>query len=159
MAKTDPRPKTKKGLTIKQDRFVREYVKHGNGTAAARSAGYAVPRQQSVENLAKPVIAKEVLLLRARMAERLDISREKLMNDAAHDAEQAALTGQYSASNANRLFIAKVQGYIVDRTESHHTVDATIAHLDALKTIMGNHRAAHTPVVVTDVSDDDADGA
>jgi hypothetical protein len=146
-----------KELTPRQAILAREYVKTGNKSLAARKAGYSIKSAhvQGHDTLKIPKVSKEVARLRARMAERMDISREKLMNDAAHDAEQAALTGQYSASNANRLFIAKVQGYIVDRTESHHTVDATIAHLDALKTIMGNHRAAHTDVVVTDVSDDD----
>jgi len=158
MAKTDPRPKTAKGLTIKQDRFVREYVKHGNGTQAALAAGYTshVPAAavQASQNLQKPKIAEEVAKYRRRNMERLDISREKLLNDAAHDAEQASLNADYSAANGSRTFIAKVQGYVVDR-HVNLNVDLSQAHLDALQDLMNkrnheptlsnntNHRPVH----------------
>jgi hypothetical protein len=133
MARTDPRPKAKNGLTIKQDRFVREYVKHGNGTQAAVSAGYSdnCPAEIAHENLNKPQIAEEVKRYRLRNLERLDISREKLLNDAAHDAEQAAINADYTAANGARTFIAKVQGYVVDRSVSVN-VDTSLAHLEAL---------------------------
>jgi hypothetical protein len=148
-------------LSIKQDKFVREYAKHGNGALAARKAGYSaangVDRSIAAENLTKPYISAELAKHRARLAERLDISREKLLNDAAHDAEQAALKGDYSASNAQRTFIAKVQGYVIDRAVNVN-VDTSIAHLDALREIMQGRRQSsvegRTRAPITDVDDE-----
>lgn len=121
-------------LTIKQDRFVREYVKDGNATRAAKQAGYSKRSARVIgpENLSKPAVAQEVQIHRQRLAERLDVSREKLVNDAAHDAEQASVKGDYSAANANRTFIAKAQGYHIERSMHVH-VDLSAAHLDALR--------------------------
>jgi hypothetical protein len=161
-------------LTIKQDKFVREYVKDGNGTRAAKQAGYSPDTAYSIanENLNKPEIAQEVAIHRQRLAERLDISREKLVNDAAHDAEQASVKGDFGAANANRTFIAKAQGYHIERSMHVH-VDTSLAHLEALKDLMragaqirydteraDGQRGARARVVgersLTDVDDDDA---
>lgn len=49
-------------LTTKQKMFVDAYVgeARGNATKAASIAGYAIPKQQGSENLAKPVIAEAI---------------------------------------------------------------------------------------------------
>ena len=125
-------------LTVKQDKFARRYATHGNGTQAAIEAGYS-PHTAGViayENLNKPQIAEEVERHRRRTAERLDISREKLVNDAAHDAEQASIQGDWSGANAARTFIAKALGYHVERS-LNVTVDMTDAHLQALRDLAG----------------------
>lgn len=52
----------KKKITVKQRRFVDEYVISGNATEAAKKAGYS-PRsakQMGAENLSKPVIKTEI---------------------------------------------------------------------------------------------------
>jgi phage terminase small subunit len=125
-------------LTVKQDKFAREYAKDGNGTRAAKAAGYSHHSAQVIatENLSKPLVSAEIRRHRQRTAERLDVSREKLVNDAAHDAEAASSNGDYSAANANRTFVAKALGYHVERSMSVH-VDVSLAHLDALKQMMG----------------------
>lgn len=47
-------------LTVKQQRFIEEYLKVFNGSKAARRAGYSVKcaHQQAYENLRKPKIKK-----------------------------------------------------------------------------------------------------
>src|SRR4051812_21760757 len=57
-AQAKPTPDPLEGLTVKQRLFVSYYLGEakGNGTAAARMAGYAVPTEQAYENLRKPHI-------------------------------------------------------------------------------------------------------
>jgi phage terminase small subunit len=121
------------GLTIKQDRFARQYVKDGNGTRAAIAAGYAQTgaHVQSSENLRKPKVAAAIAALRRRQAERLDVSREKMINDAAHFAEQAAAKEEFGPAIKATELIMKAQGYLVERS-LNVSVDVTQNHLDAL---------------------------
>jgi phage terminase small subunit len=51
-----------KKLTLKQQRFIKEYVKSGNGTQSAIKAGYSKKsaREIAKENMTKPLI-KEVI--------------------------------------------------------------------------------------------------
>ncbi|MDI9497269.1 MAG: terminase small subunit [Bacillota bacterium] len=49
-----------KKLTIKQQRFVDEYLICGNATEAARRAGYKHPNPTGSENLAKPSIRERI---------------------------------------------------------------------------------------------------
>lgn len=122
------------GLTIKQDRFARHYVTDGNGTQAAIKAGYSPigAHVQSSENLRKPKVAAAIAALRKRQAERLDISREKIVNDIAHLAEQSAANDEYAAAIKANELILKAQGYLVER-QLNMSVDITQSHLDSLK--------------------------
>jgi phage terminase small subunit len=124
-------------LTVKQDRFAREYVKDGNGTRAAKKAGYSANTAHVIasENLRKPKVEAAIRKHRQRVAERLDVSREKLINDAAHDAESASLQGDWSGATSARTFIAKAQGYMVERSINVN-VDASAAHLEALRALV-----------------------
>ena len=87
-------------LTIKQERFIDEYLLTGNGTDACRRAGYSQNsdnclRVQSTENLAKPNVKAEIERRRAVMAEETKdrrakwVSRlEKLGESAVKDADK-----------------------------------------------------------------------
>lgn len=60
-----PIPKDKKGLTVKQKKFVKAYVKNdGNGTKAIletyNTTSEDVARSMAAENLAKPTIRDEI---------------------------------------------------------------------------------------------------
>ncbi|HEV8491559.1 MAG TPA: terminase small subunit [Candidatus Angelobacter sp.] len=122
------------GLTIKQERFARQYVATGNATQAAKDAGYSkrVARQQGSENLSKPVVAAEIRMLRNKLAERLDISRDRLINNAAHMAEQAFANQEFGPAIKATELILKAQGYLVERS-LNMSVDVTQQHLDALQ--------------------------
>lgn len=64
------------GLTDKQERFCREYVRFFNGTQAAIDAGYSKKTAYSIanENLNKPEIQKFIQELQAPKNEELGIS-------------------------------------------------------------------------------------
>ena len=87
---------------------------------------------QAVRLLDNANVSDAIKQLRKRQAERLDISREKIVNDIAHLAEQSAINDRYSdALKANEL-ILKAQGYLIERS-MNVSVDITQQHLDALQ--------------------------
>ncbi|MGA1876378.1 MAG: terminase small subunit [bacterium] len=55
-------PETKRSLTLRQKKFINAYRAHGNGSRAAREAGYSprTARQAGSRNLKKPVIKAEL---------------------------------------------------------------------------------------------------
>jgi phage terminase small subunit len=69
----------KKKLTIKQKKFIKNYLKTGNGTQAAKDAGYSKNCAQEIasENLSKPIIQQAV----ASAAEKLGISAEYVLGN------------------------------------------------------------------------------
>lgn len=74
-------PKTKHGLTDKQERFCQEYVIDLNGTQAAIRAGYSKKTANVIaaENLAKPSISARVAEIKAEVAERLEITQDYIL--------------------------------------------------------------------------------
>jgi len=68
-------------LSYKQQRFVHEYVRHGNGTAAAKSAGYSAKSAQQIatENLSKPLIKQAIEVERERSRQASRCTREDLI--------------------------------------------------------------------------------
>lgn len=149
------------GLNPRQDKFVREYVKTGVGAVAARKAGYSPngDRVTASQLLTNPIVSDAVKLLRLRLAEKLDISREKLINDVAHIAEQAQIEGEHTAAIAATTLILKAQGYLIERS-MNVSVDVTQSHLDALQTYtdqridqaLANHKADVREMVEAAVS-------
>lgn len=71
-----------KKLTIKQERFVQEYIKDGNGRKAAITAGYSknCAAEIASENLMKPNIAQYVERYQSRAAAKLDIDQEYVLS-------------------------------------------------------------------------------
>jgi phage terminase small subunit len=120
-------------LSIRQDKFAREYVKTGNGTQAAIKAGYAETSAhvQGSRLISNAKVSKEIAAHRRRLQERLDISRETLINNAAHIAEQASVDQQYGPAIKATELILKAQGYLVERSLNINA-DVTQQHLDAL---------------------------
>lgn len=72
-------------LTHKQQRFVEEYLVDGNGRRAAIAAGYseATATEMAHENLSKPHVAGVIEEKRRAVAERLEITPEKVMAELA----------------------------------------------------------------------------
>jgi hypothetical protein len=144
-----PKPKiaqAERPLTLKQDRFARHFATSGNGSQSAINSGYGISgsRVTASRLLTKPNITKAIANYRRRVAERLDVSRDKIVNDAAHDAEQASSKGDYNAANSARTLISRIQGYIIDRSISA-TVDLTAQHIEALRRIVqGNGQQDQT---------------
>lgn len=63
-------------MTIRQDRFVKFYLKSGNATQAAIEAGYSKNTAYSIgsENLKKPEIKKKIEEAGEKLAKKLDYS-------------------------------------------------------------------------------------
>jgi hypothetical protein len=130
VAKTKPDPKrvvsietrqrqSRAQLSLKQMRFVKEYAHLGNGTEAARRAGYStrgngVERQQAAENLAKPHIVAAVNAELAKIALDVTPTRVKRRLDEISHAAQAE--GQFGPAVRAEELLGKSIGMWIDQT-------------------------------------------
>ena len=76
-------------LTIKQEKFVEEYLIDLNATQAAIRAGYSKSTAQQIgsENLLKPLIAEAVQKARSLMSERALVTQEMVVKGLLKEAE------------------------------------------------------------------------
>ena len=84
-----PKPLRKKMKpTVRQQRFIREYVKDFNATQAAIRAGYSKKGAtvQGYRLLVLPHISDEIALLRNDLVEKMDISAERVLLEIARVA-------------------------------------------------------------------------
>lgn len=102
---------SEKRLTVKQQRFCEEYIKSGNGTEAARQAGYKRPMEQSYENLRKPQISSYI-------AERLKPQEKSLIA---------------SADEVLQFYSKVMRGEIEDRGGVETSVNDRLKAADALQ--------------------------
>ena len=113
----------RKKLTPKQQRFVAEYLLDGNGTRAALIAGYASRSASQIahENLRKPEIAAAIRRAQHEAREKLEITRDDVVNGlhsiAADDSNNA------SARVSAWTGIAKVLGYVPDRVRHEGEIE------------------------------------
>ncbi len=131
-----PPPKTDR-LTLKQQRFVAEYVKgNGNGTQAALSAGYAqgtnyqaaaVRAHEAVRNRK---VAKAIRLI----TNRAEISANRVVNRLDNLSFAAEKAGNHSVSVKAEELLGKSLGMFIDRSLSIN-VDVAGTHLEALHAI------------------------
>lgn len=130
------RAQTTRHLTLKQERFVKAYAKLGNGTKAAKAAGYSdssdgVVRQQAAENLAKPYIAAAIAQEVARIDQQTDYGPTRVrarLDRLSHVAEEVQQLGV--AVRAEEL-LGRAAGMFVDQTLSL-TANISADHLAAL---------------------------
>ena len=75
-------------LTQRQQIFIREWMKHGNGSKAAQAAGYApaTARQMAVSNLKIPKVIAEIERLKGLQSKRYEVTVERVMSQAARMA-------------------------------------------------------------------------
>jgi len=80
--------KTARPLTPKQERFVDEYLVDLNATQSAIRAGYSEKTAHSIghENLRKPEIQALIERKRSKTAARLEVTRERVVNELARIA-------------------------------------------------------------------------
>jgi phage terminase small subunit len=73
------------GLTLKQQKFVNEYLLDLNATQAAIRAGYSEKTAYSIgqENLTKPVIKEAIEKAMEKRAERTEITQERVLREIA----------------------------------------------------------------------------
>lgn len=69
-------------LTLKQQRFVKEYIKTGHGTNSAIKAGYSKKTAQEMasENLSKPIIKAKIEKVMSEEAKKLGLNAEYVLS-------------------------------------------------------------------------------
>lgn len=79
----------RKGLTLKQERFVHEYLVDLNGKAAAVRAGYSPRMAHSIanQNLNKPEIAEAIAAAQTARIERTDIDADWVLRRLVQEAK------------------------------------------------------------------------
>jgi hypothetical protein len=95
-----PAKKKAKKLTHKQKRFVLEYIIDFNATRAARAAGYSKrSAEMTVSRMIRNDKVKEAIdKLLNEQANKLQITREKVLADLEHVRKAAFASGQYAPS-------------------------------------------------------------
>jgi phage terminase small subunit len=124
-------------LSLKQERFVKEYARSGNGTDAARKAGYQAgnkggksPHIHSVmasENLTKPAIAQAIQGELARIA--LKVSPDRVQRRLDEISHEAQADGQYGPAVRAEELLGKSIGMWVDQSVN---ISVSSEHVQAL---------------------------
>jgi len=111
-------------LSTKQSRFLDEYMVDLNGAAAAVRAGYSrkCAREIAYELLTKPHIRAALQARQATEAERLGISRERVVAGLLEAAEQAKLMSNPMAMVRAWAELARLFNFYAPQ---HHRVEVT----------------------------------
>lgn len=99
---------TQRRLTLRQERFVLEYIATGNATEAARLAGYANPNMHSARMIANDRINAEIQARRSVVVEDLEAKVARYVAALEKEAED---TGNNESSRIRSLeLLLKVAG-------------------------------------------------
>lgn len=106
-------------LSLRQQRFVKEYAEIGNASEAVRRSGYstrspAVVKQQASENLAKPYLQSAIKQELARIEADYGPDRVKRRLDQISHASEAA--GQFGPAVRSEELLGKAAGMWVDQS-------------------------------------------
>jgi len=120
-------------LSIKQERFVKEYARNGNGVKAAKAAGYSdksaksLSVQASRDLLGNPRISKAVEGELARIALKVTPDRvQRRLDEISHEAQA---DGQYGPAVRAEELLGKSIGMWVDQSVN---VTVSSEHVQAL---------------------------
>lgn len=100
-------------LTLRQQRFVDEFVLCGNASEAARRAGYSEKTAGAIaaENLQKPVILEAIRGARAQNAARLDLTRRDVLSGVLAAIEMAKAKADPATMLAGYRDLARMCGF------------------------------------------------
>lgn len=127
--------KTRDGLTPKQKRFAKEYVKTGNGAKAAKKAGYSEhsAREIASENLTKPNIREFIESLGADVEAVKQLTIEHIAGMLMREAQSAETDG--ARVRAQEL-LGKWKGAFVERyedlTNRDNTAESILAQIEKI---------------------------
>jgi len=116
-------------LSVKQERFVKEYARTGNGAGSARKAGYKPKASAEIayENLGKPQIIAAVAQERAKIAWKVDSDRvQRRLDEISHEAQA---DGQYGPAVRAEELLGKSIGMWVDQSVN---ISVSSEHVQAL---------------------------
>lgn len=118
-------------LTLKQTKFIKEYIKTGNGMQSAIKAGYSkkTAGEMAYENLTKPQIIVKIEKVMSSEAEKLGINAEYVLNNIKQIAENENEKAISTKLKANELLGKHLKLF-------HDTeVDFKLQHQEKLKQI------------------------
>jgi len=106
-------------LTVKQSRFIDEYMVDMNGAAAAERAGYSRKTSRAIacELLTKPDIQAELQARGAALARELEITREGVVRGLLDAFEMAKASMQPSIMVSSMAALAKLLGFYTVETK------------------------------------------
>ena len=113
-------------MTPRQNQFIAEYALSRNATSAAIKAGYSprTARQTGSENLTKPDIRAAVAEYEQVAAERLAVTRERVLAELEKAIDVAREQGNPAAMIAGWREVAKLCGYYApERQQVNVSVD------------------------------------
>lgn len=118
-----------KNLTLRQERFVAEYIHTGNATQSAKKAGYAHPHVHGARLLANVRVKSAIDTVRAEIMENAE---DKLARYVARLEAEAEDDGNSDGSRirALELLIKVVGGFAPEKQEVHQFHGAFLADLD-----------------------------
>jgi hypothetical protein len=144
MSERHSRAQRDRQLTLKQRRFAEAYAKTGNGTKAARLAGYQADDETlsviAYENLRKPHLAVAVERETARVQRETDFSTGRVrrrLDALSHAAEGAE---QFGVAVRAEELLGKAAGMFVDQSLSI-TANLSGEHLQALVAVARQRQA------------------
>ncbi len=108
------------GLNLKRQRFVNEYLIDGNATQAAARSGYskATVKQQGSRLLSFVDVKSEIAAKKAEIARRSEVTLDSLSGMFIEDRARASELGQMSAAVSAVDKLARLHGFMVDRSVS-----------------------------------------
>lgn len=98
-------------LSLKQERFVAEYLKTGNATEAARQAGYTHPNTQGPRLLVNVCVAAAIAAGQAERTERTKIDIDYVIQRLAIEAERE---GEGTSHSARVSALGQLRQHFVD---------------------------------------------
>ena len=119
-------------LTLKQRRFIEEYLIDFNATQAAIRAGYSEKTAYSVghENLSKPEIKSEIDRLTTQMTEKAIVTKEMVLQGLLDEARMYDEGASHSARVSAWAHLGKHLGIFMDKVELSGKVE--VASLGSL---------------------------
>lgn len=119
-------------LTLKQRRFIEEYLIDFNGCQAAIRAGYSESSAKEIaaENLTKPNIKSEIDRLTAQMTEKAIVTKEMVLQGLLDEARMYDEGASHSARVSAWAHLGKHLGIFMDKVELSGKVEvATLGSL------------------------------
>lgn len=117
------------GLTPKQEKFCREFIKDGNASAAYRRAYDVKPTtkpesiwQQASTLMSDPNVSSRIKEIQERISNAKNITLESHLERLAQIAESAYLEGKYSAASQCEVARGRVSGFYIEKMQ----VDVTM---------------------------------
>ena len=131
--------------TVKNERFCQHYcgASNGNGTKAARLAGYSPETACSIASalLRKVHIKTRIELIEKEALDAAEISPEWVLQQLKLNAKSASEDGNQAASNGALKLIGQHAKMFVERTEvdTHMTIDVSASSDGELDKIIAAH--------------------